>query len=120
MAVNIADPINPEVIKTRKDNLFRMSAFCDNKVDCRRALQLKYFGENFSREQCLKDRRTACDNCLTKGDYDEIDCLQMAREIVNCVRSVCGFPGGHARFTQLHFIDILKGSKNSKIMNAGK
>jgi len=46
-----------------------MSAFCDNKVDCRRSLQLKYFGENFSREECLKDKKTACDNCLGKVTF---------------------------------------------------
>jgi bloom syndrome protein len=116
----LADPaVNPEVVKSRKDNVFRMAAFCDNKVDCRRSLQLKYFGEHFSRDQCLKDKRTACDNCLGKGAYSEVDCIQLAKEVVNCVKTVCGLPRGHARFTQLHFIDILKGSKNSKILGAG-
>ena len=40
-----------------------MVSFCENKTDCRRALQLSYFGENFNREICKANKATVCDNC---------------------------------------------------------
>lgn len=49
--------------QTHIDNLWRMVAFCENKTDCRRALQLSYFGENFDRQICKSSPQTICDNC---------------------------------------------------------
>lgn len=46
------------------NNLKQMAAFCENKTDCRRVLQLAYFGENFDRQLCMKNKETACDNCI--------------------------------------------------------
>lgn len=60
------DNSNGDVIKTHMDNLFRMVSFCENKTDCRRALQLNYFGEIFNREKCIENKSTACDNCRCK------------------------------------------------------
>lgn len=36
-----------DVFETHMENLYKMVAFCENKTDCRRALQLNYFGERF-------------------------------------------------------------------------
>jgi len=63
------DNSNPEVISTHMDNLFKMVAFCENTTDCRRTLQLDYFGEIFDREQCISNKITACDNCRCKVYY---------------------------------------------------
>jgi bloom syndrome protein len=60
------DNPNPQVISTHMDNLFKMVAFCENTTDCRRALQLNYFGEIFDRQQCISNKTTACDNCRSK------------------------------------------------------
>lgn len=49
--------------QTHIDNLWRMVAFCENKTDCRRALQLSYFGEHFDRQACRSNAATVCDNC---------------------------------------------------------
>lgn len=49
-----------------------MVNYCENLTDCRRSLQLNYFAEYFTREDCLQDRTTACDNCLQQGDYKVI------------------------------------------------
>jgi superfamily II DNA helicase RecQ len=46
-----------------------MVHFCENVTDCRRAQQLEYFAEHFTREQCMENRATACDNCLKQGEY---------------------------------------------------
>lgn len=60
---------NAEAQKTHLDNLFKMVNFCENKTDCRRALQLNYFGELFDRSVCMKDKITACDNCKNQVTF---------------------------------------------------
>lgn len=49
-------------------NLNRIVGYCENITECRRALQLEYFGEHFTSEECLQNRETACDNCLRKKE----------------------------------------------------
>jgi bloom syndrome protein len=83
-------------------------------TDCRRTQQLEYFGEHFSREQCLENRATACDNCLRTGQYKETDVTEQAMIIVRGVRDLCS---GRNRFTILHMSDVLKGASIQKIMD---
>lgn len=52
--------------KTHMQNLYRMVSFCENVTECRRVMQLNYFGEKFSSEQCKSRPSTSCDNCLRK------------------------------------------------------
>ena len=60
------DRDNYEVSKVHLDNLYRMVQYCENSVDCRRVQLLNYFGETtYSKEKCLQNRSTACDNCLS-------------------------------------------------------
>lgn len=54
-----------ETKKTHINNLWRMVDYCENKSDCRRAIQLQYFGENYT-QRCPKNPATACDNCLSQ------------------------------------------------------
>ena len=49
--------------QTHIDNLWRMVAFCENKTDCRRSLQLGYFGEHFDSQTCKSNTKSVCDNC---------------------------------------------------------
>ena len=53
-----------ETRKVHIDNLFRVVQYCENKIDCRRAQQLHYFGETkFNPTACKEDMTTVCDNC---------------------------------------------------------
>ena len=53
-----------ETRKVHIDNLFRVVQYCENKIDCRRAQQLHYFGETkFNPTACKEDMNTVCDNC---------------------------------------------------------
>lgn len=61
--------IDFDIKEVHIDNLRKIVQYCENKVDCRRSMQLNYFAEHFTSEQCLKDRRTACDNCIKKGEF---------------------------------------------------
>lgn len=50
-------------------NLKKIVEYCENVVDCRRSMQLNYFAEHFTSEQCLENPATACDNCLKKREF---------------------------------------------------
>lgn len=101
------------------ENLFRVVAFAENRTDCRRSLQLEYFGEKFDRKLCLQNRGTACDNCLEQGEYDAVDLAKEARAIVTTVKQICGDGTCGRNFTMLHFVDVFKGSAVKKVMNEG-
>ncbi|XP_059609051.1 recQ-like DNA helicase Blm [Phlebotomus argentipes] len=101
-----------DVKQVHIQNLYRIVAYCENMTDCRRSLQLNYFAEHFTREQCLQNRQSACDNCLKIGEYETIDATNMAKEVVRCVRDLCS---GSNRFTLLHLVEVFKGSENKKI-----
>ena len=94
------------------DNLKRIVNYCENKTDCRRSLQLNYFAEYYTREQCLQNRSTACDTCIQAGKYKEQDVTAEAQWIANAVRELCC---GSNRFTLLHMIEVFKGSMIAKI-----
>lgn len=50
---------DPQVERDNIQKLYDMVSYCENNVDCRRYLTLRYFGEAFPREQCAG----TCDNC---------------------------------------------------------
>eukprot|EP01028_Stygiella_incarcerata_P003169 TRINITY_DN1605_c0_g1_i3.p1 TRINITY_DN1605_c0_g1~~TRINITY_DN1605_c0_g1_i3.p1 ORF type:complete len:773 (-),score=235.74 TRINITY_DN1605_c0_g1_i3:96-2414(-) len=64
-------------------NLNRMVSFCENQVDCRRVLILRYFGEPFDASQC---KRT-CDNCRSRGSMEMSDMTSIAKHAVELVQS---------------------------------
>ncbi|XP_013109755.2 recQ-like DNA helicase Blm [Stomoxys calcitrans] len=96
------------------ENLNRIVGYCENVADCRRAQQLDYFGEHFTREECLRNRATACDNCLKQQQYTIINPLEQCRKVAHCVKDICS---GRSRFTLLHIADVLKGSNIKKIID---
>lgn len=58
-----------EAKQVHLQNLKKMVNYCENVIDCRRAYQLNYFAEHFTKEQCLENRATACDNCLKRNKF---------------------------------------------------
>lgn len=62
----VDDSGNYESKRVHLQNLFRIVSYCENKADCRRTLQLNYFGETFSDDKCISNKETACDNCRNK------------------------------------------------------
>lgn len=90
-----------------------MVDYCENVTDCRRSQQLNYFAEHFTREQCLENRATACDNCLMQGEYKTMDVTDDCIAVAKSVRDLCS---GRNRFTLLHLVEIFKGSEQKKII----
>lgn len=62
--------------------LNRVTAFCDNQADCRRTEVLRYFGEDFTPEQCNK----SCDNCKAALVFEQKDFSECAVAAINVVQ----------------------------------
>ncbi|CUS23119.1 LAQU0S08e02542g1_1 [Lachancea quebecensis] len=92
--------------------LQQVMQYCENLADCRRQLVLSYFNENFDSALCRRN----CDNCKNSvnATTEERDVTHEALNIVKLVSSVQS-----DKVTLIHCQDIFKGSRNSKIVQAG-
>ena len=79
--------------------------FCQS-TDCRRRSVLRYFGEQWSDENC-----GACDVCLHDGD--QVDSTVIAQKILSAVIRT------GERFGARYVIDVLRGSRSSKVIDRG-
>ncbi|KAF4123946.1 bloom syndrome protein [Geosmithia morbida] len=80
--------------------LNRVTAFCENKADCRRAEVLRYFGEDFDASQCNK----TCDNCQAGLVFEEQDFSSHAVAAIEVVKA-------QRKLTPSQCADILLGKK---------
>lgn len=71
--------------QTQRDNLREVIQYCENKIDCRRSLILRYFGENFDRDQCNK----TCDNCESKKTVKSVDMTEEAKVVLKLSNLPC-------------------------------
>ncbi|XP_075220748.1 Bloom syndrome helicase [Lycorma delicatula] len=102
--------------QTHLQNLWRMANFCEDKTYCRRYLQLRYFDEEYNREQCIKNLSTACDNCINRGNFNTQDVTAESIMIIKCIKNICG---RHSNYTINHIVDVFKGSRNEKVTKSG-
>jgi ATP-dependent DNA helicase RecQ len=77
-------------------------------TDCRRAVQLRYFGEEF------KGNCGACDNCVNPRPVQDL--TLEARQFLSCIGRLAQ---RGQRFGAAYVIEILRGSKNEKILKNG-
>ncbi|KAG0568238.1 hypothetical protein KC19_6G005000 [Ceratodon purpureus] len=97
-------------LSTNLDNLNRMIGYCQNDIDCRRALQLSHFGEmEFDVSSC----KGTCDNCAMDCGSVEQDVSETARQLVQLV----GAMGQRSSMT--HIIDVFRGSLNQQVKKFG-
>ena len=80
--------------------LNRVTSFCDNRSDCRRTEILRYFGEDFSPEECQK----ACDNCQAGLVFEQQDFSRYAVAAIRVVEV-------QRKLTANQCADILLGKK---------
>lgn len=106
---------NKRALEGHFDNLQQMAVYCENRVDCRRYLQLIHLGEKFDRGECLRNKQTICDNCDSKGAYRITDMTKESKELAQLVRDLAG----KQNVTLLHVADVYKGSKQKKIVDWG-
>lgn len=94
------------------NKLQQVMSYCDNGTDCRRKLVLSYFNEDFDAKLCGKK----CDNCRNSSHVmtEERDVTEESKKIVRVVESL-----QDSRVTLIYCQDIFKGSRSSKIVQAG-
>ena len=76
--------------------------------ECRRAVQLRYFGE------AHQGACGACDNCCEPREME--DQTTEAQQLLSCVARLAQ---RGERFGAAHVIDILRGSENQKVLDRG-
>jgi ATP-dependent DNA helicase RecQ len=77
-------------------------------TECRRAIQLRYFGEEFT-PPC-----DGCDNCTNPRELQ--DWTVPAQQFLSCVARLAQ---RHERYGVAHIIDILRGSESQKLIDRG-
>ena len=93
-----------------EENLSKMVQYCEDKITCRRVLQLKYFGENFDPRLCGK----MCDNCQNGLTPLISDKTQVLKAIFSIVK------GMNAKDTLFSFvIEVLRGSRSARVLSSG-
>ncbi len=75
-------------------------------TECRRAIQLRYFDEDFA-PPC-----GACDNCCEPRRLE--DCTLEAKQLLSCVARLAQ---RRERFGAAHIIDILRGSRSERVLS---
>ena len=105
-----------EARKVRLDNLHRVYSYCLNNVDCRRTLLLEYFGEQYLSSQCKRHVQTRCDNCCSVAQTKLADFTSLSKQICALVDHLTR----QSKSTTINqVVDILRGSKQRAIIDAG-
>ena len=90
-----------------RQQLRQVLQFADS-TECRRAVQLRYFGETFS-GPC-----GACDNCCEPRTVE--DWSTEARQFLSCIARLAQ---RRQRFGAAYIIDILRGARTERLLSAG-
>ena len=88
--------------ETAESKLRQVIDFCQ-RADCRRRSVLRYFGEQWGEENC-----GACDVCMSEDD--QMDATVITQKILSAVIRTGEFFGAG------HVIDVLRGSRSSKVI----
>jgi len=90
-----------------RQQLRQVLQFADS-TECRRAVQLRYFGENFS-GPC-----GACDNCREPKTVE--DWTAEAKQFLSCIARLAQ---RGQRFGAAYIIDILRGARTERVLSGG-
>ena len=92
------------------DNLNKMVTYCENCIDCRRTMQLAYFGEHFDKAQC----HGTCDNCQNTQDIVTQDYTPLGRAIVRLVDAMVP-----ADTLATFVLEVLRGARTGRTTDKG-
>ena len=92
--------IEMTILNLRKIN--DVQEFCENLIECRREMALRYFGEKFRSESCNK----MCDNCSRGLKKEEND---MTIHAYNCCKVVKELQDLKIKLTNYFLADFLQG-----------
>ncbi|WP_321470744.1 DNA helicase RecQ [Halarcobacter sp.] len=103
--IQIEDSIDNSYKQVGLEKLEKMYRYCVSN-NCRHKLIAAYF------EDEIEDCKTLCDNC-TKGEVEQVDVSVDAQKLLSSIYR------SEQRFGLNHIIDILRGSKNKKLLEFG-
>ena len=103
--IQIEEAIDNSYKQTGLDKLEFMYRYCVSN-NCRHKMIAGYFEDEI--EAC----KTLCDNC-TKGEVEQVDVSVDAQKLLSAIYR------SEQRFGLNHIIDILRGSKNQKLLEFG-
>ena len=103
--IQIEEAIDDGYKQTGLDKLEFMYRYCVSN-NCRHKMIAGYFEDEI--EAC----KTLCDNC-TKGEVEQVDVSVDAQKLLSAIYR------SEQRFGLNHIIDILRGSKNQKLLEFG-
>jgi bloom syndrome protein len=101
-----------EQIERQQANAKQVVGFCLNKLDCRRAQILSYFGEKFSASECRK----TCDTCMNPERVVMKDVSQLMKAVVKLVKQITAHRSESV--TIVHIVDVFRGSKSKKVQSS--
>jgi bloom syndrome protein len=96
------------------NNLNYIVSYCENKVDCRRVLQLQYLGEQFDRTLC----GNTCDNCMNSGKAATTETKDVTTDAIHALK-LAKEMAGIGKFTMAQLVETFRGSTNKSMMNKG-
>jgi bloom syndrome protein len=102
---------NPNSASIQRDvkQLYSCVNYCEDEFQCRRVMQLEFFGEKFDRAKC----RGTCDNCLSGREVDRQDLTDVAKVLVKLLEDLLRQKPNGATLTQL--IDLYRGTKSQSV-----
>lgn len=105
------DPVSGEPLEDEqrmaRQQLRQVLSYAES-AECRRAIQLRYFGEAFE-PPC-----GACDNCTSPREIQ--DWTTPAQQFLSCIARLAQ---RRERYGAAHIIDILRGSEAQKVIDRG-
>jgi bloom syndrome protein len=104
MIVKSSTDPNGESTRRKIDQLYGCVRYCEDEFNCRRTMQLGFFGETFDPSKC---KRT-CDNCKAEKEADEQDLTSLAKEFVGLLKLV----NDQRKVTLVQLTDLYRGSKS--------
>ncbi|KAJ8925777.1 hypothetical protein NQ315_009627 [Exocentrus adspersus] len=116
MRLMASDFSKTDTLEGHWDNLQQMVAFANNRIDCRRYLQLINLGENFNRQLCIQNKETICDNCddfiNNRQNIEYKDITKQAKELAVLVRDI----SAQNNVTINTVTKVYRGSRQSQIV----
>ena len=100
---------NPGNQATRRkiDQLYTCLRYCEDTFECRRTLQLQFFGELFDKSKCNK----TCDNCRAGNVVEKRNMTAVAREILTLLSCLQSQKNGRG-VTLLTLTELWRGTKS--------
>ena len=105
---------NSQSTRRKIDQLYTCLRYCEDTFECRRTLQLQFFGEKFDSKKC-----TGCDNCRAGNVVDKRNMTPVAREILGLLSSLEAQKNGRG-VTLLALSELWRGTKaksHTKFLN---